>query len=109
MPGLQRISDRHHDAAEHDFSNEREAELKMRLKPSGVKREASVSHVVQHILKVLANKVGQQKTVMQFGAPTAGMGQIRFIPKARHHGPDEELLQSTHACVRRHLKGPKFQ
>ena len=81
----------------------------MRLKPGHVKTVTGLVQLGQHVLEVCAYKAGQQKTVMQLGAPARHAAVVRLVPKARHQGAQQQLLGNAHAGVGRHLESPQFQ
>ena len=56
----------------------------MRRKPLRLQREARLFHLLQHLLKIVRDKMRQKKAVVELSAPTSQRGAVRLVPKLRH-------------------------
>src|SRR5881392_3858805 len=80
----------------------------MRGEPVRLEQVTAVPQVFDHVAKILLNKVGQHKAVMEFGAPAHEGTPAGLSPETGNERAKEELLGQTHARVRRHFKGAQL-
>ena len=109
MPGLQGAAQGQLDAARLDLTDQRKAELEMRLKPGHVEGVTALFQLGQHVLKVHADKAGEQKAVMQLGPPARELAAVGLAPEAGDQRAQQQLLRNAHARMRRHLEGAQFK
>ena len=113
VPGLQGGAQGEPDAAGRHLADEGEAELEMGGEPGRIEGEAGLVERGDHILEVVLDKGGQQKAVVQAGAPARQAGgaraAVRLAPEPGDQRPQQELLHQAHAGVGRHLEGPQLQ
>ena len=74
MPGFQGLAQFQFDAADGVVADLGETELQMRGEPFGTQRVARGVEFVDHVGKILLDKMRQHEAIMQLGAPA---GQFR--------------------------------
>ena len=78
----------------------------MRREPTAIERVACLIEFSHDIFEVLPDEVGQEKAIMQLGAPAhQALRLIGYLPKTRDQRTQEQLLREAHARVWRHLEG----
>ena len=69
VPGLECLPQLHVHTAPRDRTVRRESEFQMRREPLGLQRLAGALQVVQYIVEILGDEVGQHEAIVQLGAP----------------------------------------
>ena len=91
MPGLEGAPQRQADAPARYLAHHREAELKVRGEPVPVEGKARLLQLKDDIVKVHLDKGGQEKAVMQTGAPARQAGgdaaPVGLAPEPGQEGP----------------------
>src|SRR5499426_4410885 len=110
MPGFQRAAYLNVDAPGGEVAILGKAKLEMRRKPARLESVASLVQLRNHVIEIKPNKVWQQKTIVQLGAPARQpRRRIGRLPEACDEPTQQQLLGEAHARVRRHLEGAHFQ
>ena len=76
----------------------------MRREPLELQGMSRPAKFVDHVGKVLPDKVRQQEAIVQGRAPAHQFGRIGGLPKSRNHGAQQQLLHQAHPRMRRHLE-----
>ena len=88
-----------------DLPDFRELEFEVRCEPRRINGIPVLREIPHDILKILPDKVWQEKTVMKFRAPSREFcGRIGILPKPGYGTSQQEMLGKTHFGMRRHLK-----
>ncbi len=110
MPGFQGLTQFQLDTADGIVADLGKTKLQVRGKPFGPQRIPGGIEFDDNVGKVLLDKVRQQETVMQLGAPARQLGRgVGFTPEPRDQGAQQQLLGQAHARMGRHFKGTQFQ
>ena len=110
MPGLQGLTQFQLDALDTEIAGFGKAELEVRSKPLAVQAIAAAVQLLQHVGKILLDKVRQQVAVMQLGAPAhQPRGLVGFTPETGDQRANQQLLGQAHLRMGRHLEGAQLQ
>ncbi len=96
------------DAARSDGAYYWKAKFKMGREPFVLKRIACLTEFLKDVLPVELDEVGEHETVVQRVPPVDQLSPIRFFPESGDERSHQELLNQTHARVRRHFKSPQL-
>src|SRR5213592_4334561 len=108
MPGFEGLPDFEMNTALSDAAVERKTKFKVRREPIRFQRVTALSQVINHVVKILLNKVRKHEAVMKVRAPAHQRALVGLLPKAGDERAEQKLLGETHARVRRHFKGSQF-
>jgi hypothetical protein len=104
VPRFESLTERELDAAEGDVTIGGKAEFEVRREPFAFDAEPALLQLVDDVGEIEVDEEREHEAVMELRAPADEARFVWVLPEARHERPQQQLLDETHARMRRHLE-----